>query len=325
MPSGTIVSSGPLPEWVSAELAPRYQVVVLPEASAAKVLAALDSQVVALIARGPTFIDCAMMDAAHNLKVIARSGVGFDTVDIGAATQRKLPVVYTPGVLSRAVAEHTVALILAAAKNLLGWHEIVLRHPWEERYHHPNRDLEGATVGIIGFGRIGRDVWRLLRPFDVKGLAYDPLLDPARFPAQGVRLVSLDELLAQSDIVTLHAPFSEATRNLINRQTIEKFKAGAILVNTARGGLMESHDILVEALESGRLSAVALDVFVTEPPDRSHPLFQHPRALFTAHVGSNTASAQQRILRTMLEDMKAVLEGRQPRLENVVNPEVFKD
>lgn len=323
MRNGEIVSAGPLPEWVKAEFEPEFNVTAIETFQAEEVFKALNHEVVGLIGRGPTFLDGKLMDGAPNLKVIGRSGVGYDTVDIQAATQRGIPVVYTPGAMSRAVAEHTVALILAAAKNLHGWHHRVLHNEWQQRYGDPALDLEGATVGFVGFGRIGREVWHLLRPFDMRVLVYDPFIDSSRLPSTELRLVPLDELLKNSDIVTLHAPLGETTKHLVNAQSIEKFKQGAILVNTARGGLMENHDILYRALESGRLSYLALDVFVAEPPDLTHPLFKHPRALFTAHVAANTSGAQRRIMMSMIEDMKAVLEGRRPRLENVVNPDVL--
>lgn len=320
---GKIVCTGPLPQWVCEEFLPDYSVTVVGESSADAVLSALDSTVAAIIARGPLFIDAGILDAAPNLRVIGRSGVGFDTVDIEAASARGIPVVYTPGAMSRAVAEHTVALILAASKKLLDWHHVVLDRRWEERYGNYNLDLQGATVGIVGFGRIGREVWKLLRPFEIRTLVYDPLVDSAEFAGEPVRFVALDELLASSDIVTLHLPLSRETQNLMDPETLEKFKPGAIFVNTARGGLMANHDILLKALESGRLGYVALDVFVGEPPDLSHPLFSHPGTLFTAHVASNTRQAQECILRTMIDDMKAVLDGRRPRIQNVVNPQVL--
>lgn len=323
MRKGEIVSAGPLPQWAKGEFEPGFKVTAIETSRAEDVFKAMNHGVVGLIGRGPAFLDGKMMDAAPNLKVIGRSGVGYDTVDIRAASERGIPVVYTPGAMSRAVAEHAVALILAAAKNLHGWHHIVLHGEWQKRYGSPALDLKGATVGIVGFGRIGREVWDLLRPFDMRVLVYDPFIDSSHLPSSELRLVPLDELLNNSDIVTLHAPLGETTKHLVNARSIEQFKQGAILVNTARGGLVENHDILYEALESGRLSYLALDVFVTEPPDLTHPLFKHPRALFTAHVASNTSGAQRRIMMSMIEDMKAVLEGRRPRLENVVNPDVL--
>ena len=136
----------------------------------------------------------------------------------------------------------------------------------------------------------------------------------------GVEAVPLPDLLAGSDIVSLHPPLNRETRGLVNSKNIGSFKPGSILVNLGRGALVESHDLLYQALESGRLRAVALDVFLDEPPDRSHPLFRHPNAVLTPHVGSATLGAQRGVLETVAGDMMAVLEGRRPTEDNLVNP-----
>ena len=317
-----IVATGPLPEWAAEQFRP-YPLVFCEAFTYESVFSRVGPGVVGIVARGPVLIDAEMISAATELRVIGRSGVGYDTVDIAAATQRKIPVVYTPGAMSRVVAEHTLALILGAAKNLMGWHRVVQEGEWEERYQNPNLDLEGAVVGIVGFGRIGREVWHLLEPFGMQALVHDPYVAAGEHPGKEVRFVSLEELLSSSDVVTLHAPSTEETQNLIHRGNIDQFKQGAILVNAARGALMESHDLLYQALESGRLRCVALDVFVSEPPDRSHPLFRHPGTVLTAHVGSSTPGAQNRIVETVVADMKAVLAGGRPRPENLVNPEIY--
>jgi D-3-phosphoglycerate dehydrogenase len=318
----SIVATGPLPDWVAEQFSP-HPLVFCEAFTHAAVSSKVGPGVVGLVARGPVVIDAEMISAAADLRVIGRSGVGYDTVDIAAATQRGIPVVYTPGAMSRVVAEHTLALILGAAKNLMGWHRVVLEGEWEERYQSPNLDLEGSVVGIVGFERIGREVWHLLKPFGMQALVHDPYVVAADYSEKGVRFVSLEELLNGADLVTLHAPASDETQNLIHRGNIDQFKQGAILVNAARGALIESHDLLYQALESGRLRCVALDVFASEPPDRSHPLFGHPGTVLTAHVGSATPGAQDRIVETVVADMTAVLAVRRPRAENLVNPEVY--
>jgi D-3-phosphoglycerate dehydrogenase / 2-oxoglutarate reductase len=317
-----IVSVGPLPQWVVDEFFSPFEVVALEDSNRAALLACLDARVVAIISRGPVFIDAEIMQAASSLKAIARTGVGLDTVDVEAASGRKIAVLYTPGAMSRAVAEHVLALILSAAKDLFQWHKRVLSGDWQTRYHLHNLDLEGTTLGIVGLGRIGRQVWRLARPFDMKVLVCDPYLDSSEFPGDELQFVSLEELLESSDIVTLHVPLNPETRGLINSGNIDRFKAGAILVNTARGPLIENYDILHSALESGRLRCVAMDTLILEPPDLQEPLFKHPRVILSAHVAARTGRAQERILRTMARSLKALLEGERLPRQNVANPEI---
>jgi phosphoglycerate dehydrogenase-like enzyme len=283
----------------------------------------MDENVILLIPRGSAFVDGRWMDRAPRLKAIARTGVGYDSVSIPDATARGIPVLYTPGAMTRAVAEQTLAFMLAAAKRLNFWRESLAAGNWSARYTARSWDLEASTVGIIGYGRIGRQVRRLCRPFAMQVLADDPYINHAAFADDEVEFVGLDELLSRANIVTLHVPLTDETRGMINAANLTLVQAGSILINTARGSVVESLDLLHSALESGRLDAVALDVFPEEPPDLGHPLFQHPRAILTGHVCARTPLAQRRILETMLADVKAVLEGRRPDFANVVNPEVF--
>ncbi len=317
--SESIASTGPLPSW-ARELFSPYAVLFSDQFTRDAVLARMSPQVVGILARGPVLIDAEMMRAAPNLRVIGRAGVGYDTVDVAEASRRGVPVVYTPGAMARAVAEHTLALMLAAAKNLSHWRRVLLEGEWKDRYGRRNLDLQGAAVGIVGYGRIGRQVRRLLAPFGCRVLVNGPNLAPDEMADDGVEAVPLHELLGRSDIVSLHAPLNRETRGLINTENIGSFKQGSILVNLGRGALIENHDLLYEALMTGRLQAVALDVFLDEPPDRSHPLFQHPGAVLTPHVGSATLGAQRGVLETVAGDMMAVLEGRRPTADNLVNP-----
>ena len=320
--SEVIVSTGPLPDWSKNLFAP-YSLIFSEKFTHEAVLAQMGPQVVGIVARGPVLIDNKMMEAAPNLRVIGRSGVGYDTVDIQTASHRKIPVVYTPGAMARAVAEHTLTLMLAAAKNLHHWQRVLLQGEWKERYGKPNLDLEGSTVGIVGFGRIGRQLRKLLRPFGARILAYDPYLVIRDFGDRDVESVSLSKLLETSDIVTLHTPLNKETRGLINSENIESFKQGSILVNVGRGDLVQSHTLLYQALETGRLQAVALDVFVDEPPDSSHPLFHHPRAILTPHVGSATLLAQRQVIETVAQCIMTVLSGSRPSEQNLVNAEIL--
>jgi D-3-phosphoglycerate dehydrogenase / 2-oxoglutarate reductase len=318
-----IVVIGKIPDWAGKELSSRFTLSFVDGASRSDLLKNLGADVVALIARGSLMIDEEVLKAAPRLRALARTGVGYDTVDVPAAVRRGIPVIYTPGAMSRSVAEHTLGLMLSAVKDLSGWRAGILQGRWQERYSRLNGDLEGATVGIIGLGRIGRLVRSLLRPFLTRVLVNDPYLNPEDFAAEEVRFVSLSEALSQSDIVTLHVPLNDETRGLINRSSIGAFKRGALLVNTSRGGVIESNQLVYEALEARLLGYFAADVLEREPPDLSDPLLRHPRALLTAHIASRTPLAQRRVLESMLFDLKATLDGRRPRAENVVNPEVL--
>lgn len=320
-----ILSVGPLPKWVKKEFLSTFKIKEVEDSSRGEVFSSLNNyDVLAIISRGPVMIDAEIMDNAPLLQAIARTGVGLDTVDVNAASLRSIPVLFTPGAMSRAVAEHTLALILATTKDLLGWHHRVLQSNWDQRYYLQNLDLEGATLGIVGLGRIGQELLKLVQALKLKILAADPYLDTSQFSKKdNIEFVELEKLLEQSDIVTLHTPLTEETRGLINSHNISKFKTGAILINAARGAIIENYDILVAALESQKLSCVAMDTLIVEPPDLAHPFFHHQNVLLTAHVAARTKQSQKTILKTMGHDLSTILKGDLPPLENIANPEVF--
>lgn len=325
MKQSKIVTIGPLPSHVTEKLPARFEIITVGDGSRAEVLEAMDDQVIAIIARGSVMVDAEVMDLAPNLSLISRTGVGYDTVDIPAATDRGIPVLYTPGAMTRAVAEHALSLIFGAHKRLTEWRGALIDSNWDVRYEIKSHDLESKVFGIVGYGRIGRKIRQLSRGFEFKVLANDPYINHADFAGDDVEFTDLPGVLTRSDIVTLHVPLTEETRGMITRERVAMMKPGAILINTARGGVIDGLDILYEALESGPLGAVGLDVFPDEPPDTAHPLFRHPRAYLTGHVAARTPLSQKRILETMLTETLAVLEGRTPNLVNVVNPEVFQD
>ena len=277
---------------------------------------------VGIVARGRAFIDAEIMDAAQELVVIGRTGAGYDTVDIEAATARGIPVVYAP-VHGYAVAEATFAMMLALARRLFYWHDSLLSGHWDRRIIERTHDLDGTTLGIVGLGRIGREVARRAQAFNMKIVAADPYVSPERATEVGAELVSLEELLAQSDYITIHALLTPDTRGLINQENLRNVKQGACLINFARGELVESLDILYESLQDGRLGAVGLDVFPVEPPPSlQHPLFHHPNFVGSPHVLASSYGAEERIYRSMCKDMIAVFQGHRP--EWLVNPEVFE-
>lgn len=210
-----------------------------------------------------------VLDAHPQLRVVARAGVGYDAVDVVAATERGVAVTITPNTNQDAVAEHTFALILALAKSIVPQHAGTVAGAWPRKANLP---LRGSTLGIAGLGRIGKAVAIRGQCFGMKLLAYEPYPDHAFAAKHGVRFVSFDELLAESDYVSLHMPAMAESRHLINRTTLARMKPTAFFVNTARGALVNEAD-LVEALRNKRIAGAAIDVFEDEPPG-AHALFE---------------------------------------------------
>jgi D-3-phosphoglycerate dehydrogenase len=316
-----IVATGPVDTATADILAPYGSLVVASEGNEAALLP-LMRRALGLIVRGGGVATKAMMSAAPHLRVIGRSGAGYDSVDLRAATDRKIPLVYVPGTGAHAVAEAGVALIFALAKNLFHWDHEMKTGNWQSRFLSNPKDVAGSVIGIVGFGKIGSTMAELLRGFNARLLAYDPLVSPEKGLPFAVELTTLEELLRLSDFVSLHAPLNTATRGLINRASLERMKPGAFLINLARGGLIESLDVLCEFLKNGRLAGAALDVFEPEPPDHTHPLFQLPNLITAPHALGMTEATMRQIFKSMADDMAAVLDGRPPRF--VVNAEVLE-
>ncbi len=264
-----------------------------------------------LIVRNMPFVGEELLQHAPCLKVIGRFGVGVDNVDVYAARQRGIRVVYTPGANADAVAEHTFALLLALAKRLRFWHEALLRGDYCLRWTEQSVEVQGKTLGLIGFGHVGRAVAKRAKAFGMHLLVYDPFVPADTIASFGVDAVPLDELLHRSDFVSLHVPLTEATRRLIDRERVSQMKRGAFLINTARGEVCDL-DALYEGLQSGQLAGVALDVFPHEPPDVSHPLFRHPNFVGTPHVASHTPETLERMALVVVEQVLKVLRGEEP-------------
>ena len=253
-------------------------------------------------------IDAAALAAADGLRVVARYGVGVDNVDLAAAAARGIVVTNTPGANARSVAELTVALLLLLARPVLRAAAETRAGGWPRL---PGLSLAGKTVGLVGFGAIGRQTARLLAGFDCRLLAYDPLLNEATAAALGVRPAGLDELLAASDFVSLHAPVTPATRGMVDVAFLARMKPGAALVNTARGELVDEAALL-GALTSGRLRGAALDAFAAEPPGGDNPLLALPNVIATPHMGAHTDGATTAMGRMALANCLAVLRGEEP-------------
>ena len=299
-PIQTFVALGPVdPDVVEPLLAPHQRLIVDPSDQQ---LAAADAAIV----RAAFPVDAAMLDRMPALKVIARTGVGADLVDVAEATRRGIPVVITPGTNTTSVAEGVFAHLLATVKRLSTLTALVREGRWHERGAIAVGDLDGATLGIVGFGRIGRRVARIAAAFDLNVLAYDPYADiPAEYRCEAV-----EQLLAASDFVTLHAPLTAENHHLINAARFASMRPGSVLVNCSRGALIDL-DAAHDAMQHGRLAGLGLDVYDPEPPEH-HPVFDHPNTVLTPHLMGFTQRAMVLTVQAAVHGAAAVLRGEQP-------------
>jgi phosphoglycerate dehydrogenase-like enzyme len=263
-----------------------------------------------------TRLDALAIEAAAGVRVIARTGAGYDNVDVAAATRAGVPIVYAPAVGSGPVAEGTIALMLAAAKRLRELGDVVAHAAWDARYDVMGMDLEGACAGVVGLGAIGRRVASLCQALGMVVVAHDPAATRSPFP-----LVSLEELVHSADVITLHCALTDETRGLVDRALLGRVKPGAVLVNAARGAIVESEDVLADALATGRLSAVGLDVHPSEPPRASHRLYGDPRVICTPHSVGLTRRWNEQVFTALAAGVTTVLAGGRP--PNLLNPEAL--
>ena len=267
-------------------------------------------------------IDAEVMDAAGpNLKVISNFAVGFDNIDIGAATARKIPVGNTPDVLTDATADFAFVLMMSVARRI----------PEAERYVHEGKwrtwgpmtllgvDLKGATLGLIGFGRIGKAIARRAIGFDMRVIYYDPT-ETETYSDNRATKVDLEKLLNESDIISLHTPLTKETRQLINSEAFSKMKPTAVLINTARGAVVDSN-ALYEALKEKRIFGAGLDVTDPEPLPLDSPLLSLDNIVITPHIASASKSARDNMSWLAAQNLIAGLKGE--RLPNCVNPQVY--
>ncbi len=259
----------------------------------------------ALAVRSATKVTPKLLEKATRLKVVGRAGVGVDNVDLEAATRRGVVVMNTPGGSSTTVAELTVAHMLALARHLPQATASIKSGKWEKK-RFQGKELAGKTLGVIGIGNIGSVVVDRCRAMRMRVIAYDPFISADAAVKLGVVQVSLDEIWAQADFISLHVPLTEQTRNLVNAQTIAKMKPGALLVNCARGGLVDER-ALADALASRRIAGAALDVFDAEPPPPGHPLLALDNFICTPHLGASTEEAQSAVAVAIAEQLAAYL------------------
>jgi D-3-phosphoglycerate dehydrogenase len=256
----------------------------------------------ALLVRSDTLVTADLIDQAPELRVIGRAGAGVDNIDLPAATRRGIAVLNAPGANTISAAEHTLALLFALVRRV-PWAAQSMRDGAWDRKSFAGTELRGKTLGVIGLGRIGAHVARVARAVGMTVIAHDPYLPARRAEDLGVSLQPLEDVLAAADVVTLHLPLTDTTRHLLDRDRLARMKPGAVLVNAARGELVDE-DALVEAVRAGRLGGAAVDVFAEEPLPADSPLRGVDRLLLTPHLAASTQEAQER---TALEICQAVL------------------
>jgi D-3-phosphoglycerate dehydrogenase len=280
-----------------------------PDISADDLLQAVPS-VDAMIVRGRTKVTAAVLEAAANLKVVGRAGVGVDNIDLETAKLKRVTVVNAPQSTSVAVAEHAFALLLSLARQVPLADAGLRRGEWLKKKI-KGFELFGKTLGIIGMGRIGVHVASRAAGFGMLCLGYDPLISDDEIAKRGAQPAELNSLLNRSDILTLHVPLTPDTRGLINAERIAQMKNGVRIICTARGGIIDE-TALLNSLESGHVAGAALDVFAQEPVGDS-PLVKHPKVVCTPHIAAQTAEAQERAARDIAEEILTVLRGDTPR------------
>jgi len=260
----------------------------------------------ALLVRSATTVDAEVFDAAPKLKIVARAGVGLDNVDVDTATERGVLVVNAPTSNIHSAAEHALALLLSAARQIPAADASLREHAWK-RSSFSGTEIFGKTVGVVGLGRIGQLVAQRLAAFETRVVAYDPYVSPARAAQLGIELLPLDELLTRADFISVHLPKTPETAGLIDKDALAKTKPGVVIVNAARGGLVDEA-ALFDAVSSGHVRAAGIDVFAKEPCTDS-PLFDLPQVVVTPHLGASTEEAQDRAGTDVAASVKLALAG----------------
>jgi D-3-phosphoglycerate dehydrogenase len=258
----------------------------------------------AIIVRGRTKVTGEVFAAAPKLKVVGRSGVGVDNIDLQSAKKHKVTVVNAPIATTRAVAELVMGMIFALARELPRADQSMKQNQWLKK-EFEGIELNGKTLGIVGIGRIGSSVAKMASSLGMKILAYDPVLSPEAIQSAGGEVSDLDELLNKSDFITIHTPLTDSTRNLINTDKLAKMKDGVRIICAARGNIIDETDLL-SALNSGKVAGAALDVFSVEPPQDGQ-LAKHPRVIATPHIGGQTVEAQIRAANDISNEVLAAL------------------
>ncbi len=313
--------------WIDRSLMPASRAIVPPHVAVMQATPdfappyAELAPVQAIIA-GPRPYDAVMMDAAPHLRIIARVGIGVDTVDISAATERGIVVCNTPEGPTESTAEHTVAMLLSLAKRLKEADANMARGEWGPLSVLTGTEVHGKTLGIVGMGRIGRRVAQICRlGLQMQVIAYSRSLTAGQAEQLGITPVDLETVIARADFLTLHVPSTPETRHILNRERIARMKQGAYLLNMGRGPLVDA-EALLDAVNTGKIAGAGLDVFDPEPLPAESPLRGHPRIITTPHTGSNTLEGRTRMEQTALRHVLAFFEGE--HVADVVNPAALR-
>lgn len=271
----------------------------------------------AIITRSGTQIDSALLEHATKLKIIARAGVGIDNVDVPAASERGIIVVNAPFGNTNSAAEHSMALLLAMCRNIAPANASLKSGAWQ-RAPFTGHELKNRTMGIIGLGKVGGRVARRARAFEMEVIVHDPYISEKRAVDHGTRLVSLDELVAQADVISVHTPLNDETRDMLSTDHFARMKDGVMIVNCARGGII-NETVMLAALDSDKVAGAAFDVWSVEPPDTEllKRLIAHPKMVVTPHLGANTFEAQQNVAVDVSREIVNYLDGKP--VENAVN------
>ncbi|TWH18332.1 hydroxyacid dehydrogenase [Prauserella rugosa] len=264
------------------------------------------SDAAAVVVRNKAQVTAQLLEAAPNLRVVARAGTGLDNIDVDAADRAGVVVSAARGVNATSVAEHTLTLALSVLRDVPAHDRAVREGGWDRR---SGRELTGGTWGLLGFGATGAAVARVLRGFDMNVLAYDPYVDPASetVRASGVTMAAWERVLAEADVLSVHLPATPQTRHLLDAEAFAAVRPGVVLVSVGRGEVVDE-DALTEALASGVVRGAGLDVRETEPPETS-PLDGFPSVIYTPHVAGLTVESQERIVSALSDDIAAVLGG----------------
>ena len=274
------------------------------------------------ILAGLSIVDASVIDSAPKLKIIAKHGVGYDNIDVAAASKRWIPVAVTPYANNMSVAEFTVGLMLALSKKFYPSNQALKAGAYRGLKEFTGVDLWGRTVGVIGAGRIGSEVARICRlAFHMNVLAYDPYITEAYITNLGARPVGdLEDILRKADYLTVHCPLTPETKDIIGEKELKMMKPTAYVFNTARGGII-NEQALVDALDQGRIQGAAIDATVVEPPGPDDPLVAHEKILVTPHIAANSDEAMSRMAAMAAREILRVLNGEKPF--NIVNPEIY--
>lgn len=247
----------------------------------------------ALIVRSSTQVDSELIDVMNSMEVIGRAGAGVDNIDVKAATRKGILVMNTPGGNTISAAEHTMALMLATSRKIPQANISLHLKKWD-RKRFQGSELFGKTLGLLGLGKIGKEVALRARSFGMKIIAFDPLVSADSVSDFDIQLVPIDDIWANADVISVHTPLNERTKNLLSYKVLSNCKRGVMIINCARGGIVNENDLL-RALKDGIVASVGLDVFETEPPDFSTGLVQHPSVVSTPHLGASTEEAQRKV------------------------------